>query len=73
FRSVLRPKYLAATYTKLGWAVPKAPTFIPANCASEAGKPPYAPYGLGVMGRQPFPEPGDLVRPWQFGGKTFNP
>jgi sulfonate transport system substrate-binding protein len=73
FRSVLRPKYLAATYTKLGWAVPKAPTFIPANWASEAGKPPYAPYGLGVMGRQPFPEPGDLVRPWQFGGKTFNP
>lgn len=73
FKSVLRPIYLANTYTKLGWAVPKIPTFIPANWNGEAGKPPYPPYGLGVMGRQPFPESGDLTKPWQFGGKTYAP
>lgn len=73
FKGVLRPKYLANTYAKLGWAVPKAPVFLPANWAGEAGKPPYPPYGLMVMGKQPFPEPHDLVSEWQFGGKTYRP
>jgi len=73
FRAVLRPRYLAATYAKLGWAVPKSPTFLPANWKGEAGRPPYPPYGLGTMGKQTFPEPGDLTKAWQFGGKTYTP
>lgn len=73
FKAVLRPEYLTKTYDKLGWAVPKLPPFLPANWDGEAGKPPYPPYGLQYMGKQNFPEPGDLVRPWTFGGKTYQP
>jgi sulfonate transport system substrate-binding protein len=73
FKSVLRPRYLAQTYAKLGWATPRQPAFIPAGWKGTPGQPPYPPYGLLHQGRQAFPEPGDLVREWQFGGKTFKP
>lgn len=73
FKSVLRPKYLAATYTKLGWKVPGKPVFVPADWKGQAGKPPYPPYGLMPMGKQAFPGPGDLVKEWSFGGKTYRP
>lgn len=73
FKSVLRPKYLADTFNHLGWATPKQPTFLPEGWKGEAGKPPYPPYGLMHMAKQVFPGPGDLVREWSFGGKTFKP
>ena len=73
FKTVLRPKYLAATYTKLGWKVPGKPVFVPADWKGQAGKPPYPPYGLMAMGKQAFPGPGDLVKEWSFGGKTYRP
>lgn len=61
FKAVLRNGYLARTYGKLGWSVPKMPAFLPADWSGEAGKPPYPPYGLMMMGKQNFPEPGDRL------------
>ena len=72
FKSVMRPKYMADTYSRLGWKMPSAPPFLPAGWTGTAGKPPYPPYYReGAMAAQPFPAPGDLVRDWTFGGKTY--
>jgi ABC-type nitrate/sulfonate/bicarbonate transport system substrate-binding protein len=71
FKSVMRPKYMADTFNRLGWAIPKRPPFLPANWPGKIGHPPYPPYGIMEMGKQPFPEPGDLVRDWRFGGVTY--
>lgn len=73
FRALLRPKYLTATYEQLGWKVPAIPAFIPPGWKGKAGEPPYPPYGLTFMGKQEFPMAGDLVKPWQFAGKTYQP
>ncbi|MGE0801050.1 MAG: ABC transporter substrate-binding protein [Lautropia sp.] len=73
FKSVLRPKYMANTFDRLGWAIPKQASFLPANWGGKPGSPPYPAYGLAEMGKQTFPEPGDLVRPWPFGGRTYTP
>jgi len=73
FKAVLRPKYLANTYTKLGWKVPSTPAFVPPDWKGEVGKPPYPPYGVMHMGKQAFPAPGDLVKEWSFAGKTYRP
>lgn len=73
FKAVLRPKYLAETFNQLGWAVPKRAPFMPPNWAGKVGQPPYPPYGVMEMGKQNFPGPGDLIRPWTFDGKTFKP
>ena len=73
FKTVLRPKYMADTYARLGWKVPSVPPFLPADWKGTAGKPPYPKYGLGGMGPQPFPAPGDLQREWTFAGKTYKP
>ncbi|NQW57406.1 MAG: hypothetical protein HQ456_01725 [Polynucleobacter sp.] len=73
FKSVLRPKYLAETFNQLGWAVPKKAPFMPPNWSGKVGQPPYPPYGVMEMGKQNFPGPGDLVRPWTFAGKTYKP
>lgn len=71
--SVMRPRYLAKTFEKLGWNVPKTPPFLPADWSGTVGKPPYPPYGLMFMGRQEFPGPGDLAKNWRFAGKTYAP
>jgi ABC-type nitrate/sulfonate/bicarbonate transport system substrate-binding protein len=71
--SVMRPQYLAKTFEKLGWNIPKTPPFIPADWAGTVGKPPYPPYGLMFMGPQVFPGPGDLARSWTFAGKSYAP
>ena len=73
FSDLLRPKYLASSYELLGWAVPKNPGFVPSNWQGKAGHPPYPPYGLMYMGKQPFPETGDLTKAWQFDGKVYQP
>jgi sulfonate transport system substrate-binding protein len=73
FKSVLRPKYLAETFNRLGWAIPKRPSFMPVNWSGKIGQPPYPPYGVMEMGKQNFPGPGDLIRPWTFAGKTYKP
>lgn len=61
FKAVLRNQYLGRTFTKLGWAIPTNPPFLPADWQGTVGKPPYPPYGLMYMGKQAFPEPGDLM------------
>ena len=71
--SVLRPRYMAATFEKLGWNVPKTPPFLPANWSGTVGKPPYPPYGMMLMGKHEFPGLGDLAREWTFAGKTYTP
>jgi ABC-type nitrate/sulfonate/bicarbonate transport system substrate-binding protein len=73
FKSVIRPRYLADAFGRIGWAVPKQPAFLPGNWKGEAGKPPYPAYGLMHVGKQEFPGSGDLVKDWSFGGRTFKP
>jgi sulfonate transport system substrate-binding protein len=69
--AALRPRYMAATFEKLGWNLPKVPPFLPPDWAGQVGKPPYPPYGTMMMGRQEFPGQGDLSRDWSFGGKIY--
>ncbi|HJU24763.1 MAG TPA: glycine betaine ABC transporter substrate-binding protein [Casimicrobiaceae bacterium] len=65
--------YMDATYEKLGWAVPKHPPFLP-NDFGGVGNLPYKPYGAALLhGPAPFPEPGELTKPWTFKGKTYHP
>lgn len=71
FKTVFRPKYMADTFSRLGWAVPKTPPFVPANWPGKVGHPPYPSYAM--PGKQPFPEHGDLVREWTFAGRTYKP
>lgn len=71
--AVLRPRYLAKTFEKLGWNVPSRPAFLPPDWSGTVGKPPYPAYGITDLGRQEFPGPGDLARPWTFGGQTYQP
>jgi ABC-type nitrate/sulfonate/bicarbonate transport system substrate-binding protein len=71
FESILRPQYLSNTFQRLGWRVPERPAFLPANWAGKAGEPPYPPYGLAYMGKQPFPEKSDLATEWFFDGTRY--
>lgn len=73
FLSILRPKFMAATYERLGWAVPQRPVFLPADWKGKAGNPPYPSYGLMFMGKQEFPAKGDLTKPWKFNNVVYNP
>ena len=73
FRAVLRPRYLAATFERLGWTVPERPVFLPSGWNGKAGEPPYPAYGIMHNGRQAFPEAGDLRREWPFAGRVYQP
>jgi len=68
---VLRPGYLGKSFQKLNWKIPNQPVFIPAGWKGEIGKPPYPDYGLMLMGKQEFPEKGDLTGPWSFKGRKY--
>jgi sulfonate transport system substrate-binding protein len=74
------PELVNRTYDKLGWKVPTTPPFFPPGMSIKefqakvlAGKQLdlIRPYKLQAA--QPWPEPTDLVRPWYFGGKTYQP
>lgn len=69
------PKFMTETFAKLGWRVPERPAFLPRDWRGEVGKVPYPDYynAATLKTPQPFPERGDLVRPWWFGGKLHNP
>lgn len=75
FEKAVDASFMERTFGKLGWAVPKAPPFLPEGWTGSPGKMPYPDYmtPMNMKEPQPFPEKGDLVKPWSFGGKTFNP
>jgi len=74
-KAAFAPDYMAKSLTKCGFAVPKAPVFLPVGWNGTVGKPPYPPYAnfSNMKGPQVFPEKGDLVRPWRFKNTTYNP
>ena len=69
------PDYMAKSLMKCGFAVPKAPVFLPAGWSGTVGKPPYPTYAnfANMKGPQAFPEKGDLTKAWRFKGTTYNP
>ena len=75
FAAAVDKRFMDNTFAKLGWAIPKVPPFIPANWAGQFDKMPYPEYSTPVNTKTPqaFPEKGDLVKAWSFGGKTYNP
>jgi ABC-type nitrate/sulfonate/bicarbonate transport system substrate-binding protein len=75
FQAVFRPEFMERTFNRLGWRVPAQPPILPAGWAGTVGKPPYPEYlsFLNMKAPQPFPEAGDLVRPWSFNGQMFKP
>ena len=73
WQNVRRTSYMASTFEKLGWKVPEKPPFLPSDWGG-VGKLPYKPYAAELLrGPAPFPEPGELVKPWSFMGKTYRP
>lgn len=75
FAAAVDEKYMRRTFEKLGWAVPRQPPFIPAGWKGDPAKPPFPDYvhAINTKEPQPFPEKGDLVKSWSFGGKTYTP
>lgn len=69
------PKFAADAARKLGWKVPTQPVFLPKDWPGAIGKIPYPAYFNQATAKAPqaFPEPGDLEKPWTFGGKTYQP
>lgn len=69
------PRFMDKTYQKLGWTVPSRPPFIPADWNGKIGHLPYPPYAnvTTLKEPQPWPEKGDLTKPWSFDGKMYQP
>ncbi len=69
------PEYMGKALEKAGFAVPRNPVFLPNEWKGTVGRPPYPAYmNFSTMtAPQDFPEPGDLIRPWTFKGKTHQP
>ena len=75
FEAAVDERFMRKTFEKLGWAVPKQPPFIPAGWRGDPARPPYPEYihAINTKDPQAFPEKGDLVKAWSFGGKSYNP
>lgn len=75
FATAVDERFMRKTFDKLGWTVPKNPPFLPTGWQGKPDRPPYPDYAnvLNTKEPQPFPEPGDLSRPWTFGGRTHQP
>ncbi len=75
FAAAVDERFMRKTFDKLGWAVPKQPPFLPAGWAGKPDQPPYPEYMnvLNTKEAQPFPQQGDLLKPWSFGGSTHQP
>jgi ABC-type nitrate/sulfonate/bicarbonate transport system substrate-binding protein len=75
FEKSVDSRFMDKTFAKLGWTVPTTPPFIPAGWKGSLDKFPYPDYvtPLNLKEPQPFPEKGDLTKPWSFAGKTYNP
>ncbi len=72
YASYFDTRFADATFAKLGWKAPPLPPWIPEGWTGTVGKVPYPTYHNEdtLSAQQPFPEPGDLVKPWYFAGKT---
>jgi ABC-type nitrate/sulfonate/bicarbonate transport system substrate-binding protein len=75
FAAAVDERFMRNTFAKLGWAVPKSPPYLPAGWQGKPNQPPYPAYmnPLSTTTAQTFPEPGDLVKPWAFGGRSYKP
>jgi ABC-type nitrate/sulfonate/bicarbonate transport system substrate-binding protein len=75
YEAAVDARFMQKTYEKLGWTVPEKPPFLPKDWNGAIGKLPYPPYlsVLTLKAPQPWPEKGDLVKPWSFAGKTYQP
>ncbi len=75
FVGAVDERFMRNTFGKLGWAILKSPPFLPAGWKGKPNQPPYPPYmnALNTTSAQPFPESGDLVKPWTFGGRVHQP
>jgi sulfonate transport system substrate-binding protein len=75
FVAAVDDRFMKKTFEKLGWAVPKQPPFIPAGWKGDPGKQPYPEYihAINTKSPQAFPEKGDLVKAWSFGGQAHKP
>jgi len=75
FADAVDERFMRTTFGKLGWAIPKQPPFLPPDWKGQADKPPYPEYihALNSKQPQPFPEPGDLTKPWSFAGRAYQP
>ncbi len=72
--------WLDNTWKKLGWKIPKEPPFFRPGVttasferAARAGEKLDLIFPYRMSEPQPFPEPGDLEKPWYFGGKWYRP
>jgi len=77
--------YIENTFRKLGWRVPREPSFFKAGYTSanyrtdldaiRGGKKVLFDFHFPHKMTRPqdFPEPGDLERRWSFGGKWYEP
>ena len=75
FQAAVDARFMQKSFEKVGWATPKQPPFIPANWTGQLEKLPYPDYvhAINTKEPQPFPEKGDLTKPWSFGGKSYTP
>jgi hypothetical protein len=72
WESVRKTSYMANTFGKLGWKVPARPPILPKDFGG-VGNLPYKPYAAEILtGPAPFPEAGELTKPWTFMGKTYS-
>ncbi len=69
------PHFMDRTYEKLGWAIPSRAPFLPPNWSGKIGQLPYPEYAnaISLKEPQPWPDKGDLVKPWTFNGKNYQP
>lgn len=73
WQNVRRTSYMDATFEKLGWKIPERPPFLSKDW-NGVGNLPYKPYAADLLhGPAPFPEAGELIKPWTFMGKTYHP
>jgi sulfonate transport system substrate-binding protein len=75
FQAAVDARFMQKSFEKVGWTIPKQPPFIPANWTGQLEKLPYPDYmhAINTKEPQPFPEKGDLTKPWSFGGKSYAP
>lgn len=73
-------RWMDTTFRKLGWKIPKEPPYFPSGVTTASFRQAVTagqrlnlilPYRLERP--QPFPEPDDLERRWQYDGKWYEP